>query len=299
MLSLCLGGLTALASPPPTAPGTPLLILGAGVLGRSAAVQWRAATDGPVIGVTRRQDDERDKAFAAQGITPKLRSELDTLMGAEPGKGPFSHVLFCASPSGNDDYVSELECATRLWDASSQDARFVFTSSAGVYAEQDGGIVTESSPVAKSPRTEKLLAAEAKVTAVGGTVVRLVGLYLMNRGAHNAWLSMEEVQQSADGLINLIHYDDAAGCAVAALLRGPRGETLLASDDQPLSRRDICAEALRAPDFAGRKIPEFIGEGGRGKVCDSSYTREVLQWEPRYKTFTSFISEVAAAVGTD
>lgn len=282
-------------SAPPTAPATPLLVVGAGVLGRSAASQWRAATQGRVIGVTRTSDEKRDRAFEAEGIEPRLRSELDGEMGATPGTGKYSHILFCASPRGNDDYASELECATRMWDSSRADARFVFTSSAGVYEEQQGNVVTEESPVASTPRTAKLLEAEAKVTAAGGTVVRLSGLYLLERGAHNHWLAMDEVQQPADGLINLLHYDDAAGCAVAALLRGPRGVVLLASDDEPLSRLSICEEAIRAPQFAGRTIPAFVGSGGIGKVCDSSYTRSVLEWEPRYKTFRAFIDEVSSS----
>jgi len=154
--------------------------------------------------------------------------------------------------------------------------------------------VTESSTTVTTPRTGKLLAAEASVVAAGGAVVRLAGLYLLQRGAHNAWLSMEEVKSgSADGLINQVHYDDAAACVVAALLRAPRGATFLAADYQPLSRRQICIEARRAPIFAERPIPMFTGEGGLGKVCDCSHTRSVLQWEPRYKTFGDFITEVA------
>ena len=46
------------------------------------------------------------------------------------------------------------------------------------------------------------------------SAVRLSGLYLLRLGAHNAWLSMEEAKQCAEGLINQVHYDDAAGCAV-------------------------------------------------------------------------------------
>ena len=252
-----------------------------------------------MIGVTRSKDPTREAEFAAEGITPKLRAELDAEMGQAPGEGPYSHVLFCASPGGNEDYASEVECATRLWDSSAPDGRFVFTSSAGVYAEQDGGVVTEESPTVATARTGKLLTAETSVTAAGGTVVRLSGLYLIQRGAHNAWLSMKEVKQCPEGLINQIHYDDAASCAVAALLRGPRGATLLAADDQPLSRHAICVEALRAPQFAGRAIPAFAGEGGLGKVCDCSHTRAVLGWEPRYKTFGAFISQVAAAAAND
>tara|TARA_B100000795_G_scaffold623_1_gene433 strand:+ start:419 stop:571 length:153 start_codon:yes stop_codon:yes gene_type:complete len=46
------------------------------------------------------------------------------------------------------------------------------------------------------------LAAEKAVLAAGGCVVRLAGLYLEGRGAHNYWLTQEEVAQRPDGLIN-------------------------------------------------------------------------------------------------
>ena len=94
----------------------------------------------------------------------------------------------------------------------------------------------------------------------------------------------------AEGLINQVHYDDAAAAVVAALLRGPRGATLLVADDQPLSRRAICLEARRAPEFSKQSMPNFSDGGGRGKVVDCSHTRAVLNWQPRYRTFGDFIS---------
>ena len=135
------------------------------------------------------------------------------------------YVLFSASPSGNDDYAGAVASALEYWDRDAPGGRFVFTSSAGVCAEQDGGVVTETSPVGSGPRSERLLAAEKAVLAAGGCVVRLAGLYLEGRGAHNYWLTQEEVAQRPDGLINQIHYRDAANAAVAALLRGSAGPT--------------------------------------------------------------------------
>ena len=43
-------------------------------------------------------------------------------------------------------------------------------------------------------------------------------------------------------------------------------------------------------------VPAFTGAAGAGgvgdKVCDSSFTRELLQWEPRYRTFAHFVESV-------
>ena len=207
-----------------------MLVIGSGVLGRLAAAHWRTATAAPVIGVTRSRNAEREQAFLAEGITPKLREELECEMGDAPGSGPYAHVLFCASPGGNEDYVGEVDRAMRLWNAEAPGGRFVFTSSAGVYEEQDGGVVTEASPTASTPRAAKLLAAEERVLAAGGTVVRLAGLYLLNRGAHNAWLSMEEVKTGgADGLINQV------GC------RSARAHRNAAQDGTVACRLAYCA----------------------------------------------------------
>ena len=92
--------------------------------------------------------------------------------------------------------------------------------------------------------------------------------------------------QRPDGLINQVHYRDAANAAVAALLRGSAGSVYLAADNQPLTREQICIEACRAPRFAGRNVPKFTGSGdGIGKVVDSSGTRAAIGWQPKYTTF--------------
>ena len=294
---LAMGGATPTMGAPSTP--APLLIVGAGVLGRLAAHEWRreatvaggSAEDCVVVGVTRKADSEREAALVADGITPRLRDDVD----ASGERWPY--VLFCASPSGNDDYVGAVTSALDLWDdADGVGGRFVFTSSAGVFSEDAGGVVTEDSPVADTARAAKLLEAESKVRARGGTVLRLAGLYLEARGAHNYWLTTDkDIAQRPDGLINQVHYRDAAAAAVAALLRGPKGEVLLAADDKPLSREEIAREAQRAPRFSACSSPRFTGStGGLGKVVDCSRTRAAIGWEPRYKTFSHFIDEIVS-----
>lgn len=58
------------------------------------------------------------------------------------------------SLAGNVDYPAEVSAAAReVWCGS---GTFVFTSSSGIYAEKDGGVVNESSPLSDAPRAEKL-----------------------------------------------------------------------------------------------------------------------------------------------
>ena len=66
----------------------------------------------------------------------------------------------------------------------------------------------------------RLIAAEESVLSRGGSVVRLAGLYSMDRGPHTFWLKNGTVSSNADGLVNTLHYDDAARVAVATCLYG-------------------------------------------------------------------------------
>ena len=46
-------------------------------------------------------------------------------------------------------------------------------------------------------------------------MLRCVGLYHSNRGAHTFFLKKGELDRSGEAIINLIHYEDAAGLAQA------------------------------------------------------------------------------------
>lgn len=102
------------------------------------------------------------------------------------------------------------------------------------------------------------------------------------------------VNSSAGGIINMLHYDDAASACLAALNAGPAvcsGKTFLISDGHPMSRYDICASALKAAVYRGYKIPEFTGDNDNplalGKVYDGSASNAALQWSPSNKSFDS------------
>mmetsp|Transcript_54036 Transcript_54036/g.124404 ORF Transcript_54036/g.124404 Transcript_54036/m.124404 type:complete len:332 (-) Transcript_54036:122-1117(-) len=276
------------------APGA-LLVVGYGVLGEMVAKQWlaggRADEAHVVYGMTRRADPERNERLRAAGIRPCVRADF------ERGDLPAcAHVVFCAPPGGNDDYSAEVGAALSFWSEGANAASFVFTSSAGVFAEQDGGVVTETSPVGTGARIERLLMAEERVREAGGTVLRLAGLYTYERGAHSAFFRKETLESSASGLINQVHYEDAAAATVAALIRPAPGSVLLAADDKPMSRIDICRAAGSAPRFNGRPIPTFTAtadgaKAAKGKVIDCSYTRELIGWHPRYRSFAEFMAQ--------
>lgn len=159
--------------------------------------------------------------------------------------------------------------------------------------------VNEETPTAdpeSSPRTARLIKAEEASRAHGGCCVRLAGLYLLDRGAHSYWLnSGKDVMGRADGLINLLHYDDAAGAALAALKVGSsvtKGRNFLASDSHPITRKQICESALKAKMFKDKKMPKFLGKKSDpvGKLYDGRVSEADLKWKPRYASFDEFMS---------
>jgi nucleoside-diphosphate-sugar epimerase len=217
----------------------------------------------------------------------------------------YQNVVFCAPPSGFEDYPGAIqECISETWAGSSEGGVFVFTSSGGIYGP--GGselvVVNEDSPLPDPEgnlRSARLISAEKLVLKHGGACLRLAGLYTMDRGAHSFWLmSGKDVTGREDSIINLLHYDDAAGVAKAALLAGSSvvaGNVFLISDGNPLTRRGICESALKAKKYRDMKMPKFVGSDldPVGKIYDGSASNKALKWDPEYKSFDSFMSSNA------
>jgi len=177
------------------------------------------------------------------------------------------------------------------------------------YGPGKGESVSETTPISppSTPRSLRLHEAERICSSSPGTaVLRLAGLYTLERGAHNYWLTSEgEGAKSVgpgDSIINLLHYDDAAGACVAALAMGSGGDggvlggggrVFLVSDGNPITRRGICESALKSKLFSDSIMPVFeSGVDGEktGKVYDGSWTNEALKWKPVYPSFDEFMA---------
>jgi nucleoside-diphosphate-sugar epimerase len=160
--------------------------------------------------------------------------------------------------------------------------------------------VSETTPTAdttNNPRTERLVKAEQNCLNAGGCCLRLAGLYDITRGAHNYWItSGKSISSSPDGMVNLLHYHDAAGACLAALKAGAdviRGKVFLISDNHPLSRYAICEYALQAKVYQKYDMPEFTGNDeqpwAKGKIYDVSKSMATLNWQPYYPSFEEFM----------
>mmetsp|Transcript_97433 Transcript_97433/g.275583 ORF Transcript_97433/g.275583 Transcript_97433/m.275583 type:complete len:379 (+) Transcript_97433:56-1192(+) len=282
-----------------------LLIVGAGFLGRIVARSWLAAHSGArVVGVTR--TDACHAELRSQGIEAITAADLAAGAWREAA---FANIVFSAPPRTRSSadpgaYAAAVREALSHWSPPAGDraaggaGAFVLTSSGGVIAEDAGGIVHEASPVSDSPRSRILLEAEDLVRKAGGVVLRLAGLYDTERGAHAYWLKAGTVTGNPEGIINQLHYADAAGAVIAALNQGRalRGELALVGDDEPMTRRAIVESALAAPAFNGYPAPAFdggdggYGGSGLGKRYDVRHAHDALRWSPRYPSFAHFMA---------
>ncbi len=158
--------------------------------------------------------------------------------------------------------------------------------------------MTETTPinVNSNPRSARLVQAEQACLTQGGTCLRLAGLYLLHRGAHSYWLNHPDAKVTGreDGIINLLHYDDASSACLAALRAGPTtvsGKIFLISDGHPTTRRGIVESALKSKLYSDKAMPEFVSQESdpKGRVYDGSWSNRVLQWTPQYTSFDEFM----------
>ena len=175
----------------------------------SARAPWDAASGACGWRVTRERASsprrvpiDSHPALREDGMIPRLRSDPD------PPAMPY--LLFSVPPSSQEDYAAEAARAASLWPGegacSSPPAPRCTPKKTGDVAWRD--------PLWRAlPGRCRLRDAEERLLAAGALVVRLAGLYDQDRGPHRVYLRNRTSSRRPDGLVSLIHYDDAASCA--------------------------------------------------------------------------------------
>ncbi len=182
------------------------------------------------------------------GIHPQIaditkRESLDSL------PTDFDWVVNCSSASGGGSeeyrrvYVEGNRNLTD-WLAGSGLRKFVYTSSTGVYGQNDGSGVDESSPTCPEAETGKILVEAEQVLrgaaarALPAVILRLAGIYGPARGYWLKQFLSGEARLEGNGsrILNLIHLDDVVGAIIAALHHGQPGEAYNVVDDEPVSQ---------------------------------------------------------------
>lgn len=223
-----------------------VLIIGCGYVGVETG-RLLAAAGHEVYGARRSEDAA--EALRAAGLHP-LTLDATRLADLERLPGPFDWVVNTTAASDNTESgyrQAYVETNARLleWMARQPPRKFVYTSSTGVYGQEDGTLVKESSPTEPASATgrvlveaeQRLLAAarEGKAPAV---ILRLAGIYGPGRLRLLRQYMKNEARLEGRGerWMNLIHRDDAAGCIMAALRHGRPGEVYNAVDDEPVTQ---------------------------------------------------------------
>eukprot|EP00588_Corethron_pennatum_P012792 CAMPEP_0194270892 /NCGR_PEP_ID=MMETSP0169-20130528/4799_1 /TAXON_ID=218684 /ORGANISM="Corethron pennatum, Strain L29A3" /LENGTH=339 /DNA_ID=CAMNT_0039013099 /DNA_START=84 /DNA_END=1103 /DNA_ORIENTATION=+ len=287
-----------------------LAVVGCGVLGTSLCKQILSLDcDARIIGITNTKNNHESiiREVLDDSSNNCRNFSVDTYKSADTRGRKYSNVVFCAPPSGSDDYSADVaDAINKLWIGPEGGGVFVFTSSGGVYADDTNSAifdVNEKSTlldVDTNPRAGRLIRAENACLLHGGTVIRLAGLYNINRGAHNYWIEKGEVAGAENGLINQLHYDDAASACIAAVMTDSelvQSQVFLISDGSPMTRKSICSSALKNALYQQKKMPQFLGNSNNidtadpvGKVYKEEFSNQVLSWKPKYSSFDSFMT---------
>lgn len=243
------------------AAGPTRLVVGCGYLGERVARRWLDAGS-RVMATTRRPD--RAAAFADRGFVPLVAdvtaATVDwSALAAVPDLATvFWAVGFdhSAGTTHRDVHVAGLG---RLLDALPAGCRVILSSSTGVWGDEGGRVVDETTPVSPARESGRVLV-EAETLLRDhprgpGVALRFAGLYGPGRLPRLADLRAgRPLAVDPDSWLNMIHVDDAARavCGVADLA-SPR-PLYVVSDDHPVLRRDWYARLAAA---AGGPPPTF------------------------------------------
>ncbi len=242
-----------------------VLIVGCGYVGTPLGAEL-VRQGHTVFGLRRSSAGEGD--LKAAGIVP-LAGDITRREDLAKLPGPFDWVVnTVSSGQGGVEAYREvyLNGMRHLvdWLRGAPLQKFVYTSSTGVYAQNDGSTVTETSATEPAAETSRVLLAAEQVLrqaapAFPAVILRVAGIYGPERGyPFRQYLKGEAaIVGRGDRVMNMIHRDDVAGCIIAALERGRPGEIYNAVDNEPVTQREFY-EWLAGQ--LGRPMPPAVPE---------------------------------------
>ncbi|MBZ9539669.1 SDR family oxidoreductase [Modicisalibacter tunisiensis] len=276
------------------------LILGCGDVG-TALGRLLAAAGQRVVGVRR-----NPSALEGTGIEPlaldvtdaealSAMPEADIVVYAASADRFEESAYQAAYPDGLKAVLGELEGRDR------PPRHVFFVSSTGVYAQQDGETVDETSPT--EPRGfsgQLMLAAERALldSRLPGTVVRFSGIYGPGRDRLIRQVREGRVAPSVPSMYtNRIHRDDCAGVLAhlieRALTDQPLETLYLASDCEPVPLHDVTAWLARRLKIESTETMQSPLRRRSSKRCDNTRLCET-GYRFRFPTFREGYAQVLA-----
>ena len=274
-----------------------IAVLGCGYVGAEFARQAKAAGH-EVLGVVR-SEASRDK-LRAEG----LAAEAFDLYAGDWAMLPkqFDAVVYAASTGGGgpEAYALAYDVGVKralAWARGVGAEAFAFTSSTGVYRQDDGTLVDEESVVGGAPTADAILGGERAVLSSGfskARVLRFGGLY--GPGRHHMVDQLRRGENviggRVDHYINYLHRDDAASSVLAALVGGPAGARVYnVGDGCPVTKEAL---ARWIAERLGQSAPVFdpsapagprVAKGGRtqpSRIVATGRIRAELCWKPDF-----------------
>ena len=221
-----------------------ILIVGCGYVGLPLGAEL-VKQGHEVFGLRRSAADELKRV----GITP-LPADITRAESLAGLPRDFDWVVNCVASGGGGagEYRELYLQGTRNligWLSGSPLKKFLYTSSTGVYGQNDGELVTEESPAEPESETAKVLVETEKVLLTAAreknfpaVILRAAGIYGPERGyLLKQYLRGEaRIEGKGERVLNMIHRDDLIGVIIAALQSGRAGEIYNAVDDVPVTQ---------------------------------------------------------------
>ena len=183
-----------------------------------------------------------------------------------------------------------------------QPKHLLFVSSSGVYVQQDGEWVDETSPAESTNYSGRIMLEAEKLALSSGvpaSVVRLTGIY----GPGREWL-LGQVRKGYRVAVNpplygnRIHADDAAGLLAFLLEAADQGKTLddcyIGVDNAPAPLAEVVdwlRERLGVTEWAEEASVRRAGS----KRCSNARAK-ALGWEPRYPSYREGYAAILDAI---
>ena len=260
-----------------------LLIIGCGDIGQRIAAllgsRWR------VLGIARSSDKANE--LRLQGIKP-VRADLDQRRTLAQAAGLANWMMYLAPPpnAGATDprvrnwlaaFAAKRSSRAKrqrfgLQRTAPSEPRLVYMSTTGVYGDQGGGWVSQTTPVnPTTPRAKRRVDAEQQIRravrpeaiksgAIDGrrrparlraAILRVPGIYAADRlPEERLRKGLPVADGDGDGYTNHIHADDLARLTLLSLMRTRSGRALNTVDTSAVRTGqwlDLVAEALGLP----------------------------------------------------
>lgn len=250
----------------------------------------------------------RNVAALPAGIQPVAGDLYQAQCPEQWPSEPLDYLVYAAAATAHDEagyreaYVDGLRHVLAWLAAHGQRPRRVlFVSSSGVYA-QDGGVwIDETSPAEAEGYSGRIMREAENLllsSDLPGTLVRLTGIY----GPGREWLINQvrmgyRVVSEPPLYGNRIHADDAAGLLAFLLQADRRGVALddcyIGVDDEPAALHEVVGwlrERLGVSHWAEESTVRRSGS----KRCSNARAR-ALGWAPQYPSYREGYAAILSA----